>query len=156
MTHTHYKRTGRIQSFRGLLADNDQERIRIQGSVGAVAWRITKFGIIPGDPSDNTSSAIMKIYKDVQTTSTRTIDFGDHSLLGVALWSHNATLQNYTEDLSVIFDNEIFNQDIYITLDNAAGNDAVNYYLELEEVKVSKASMAQLAVAAARRDPSLS
>ena len=46
----HYKGTGKIHSFRGLLANGEQDKIGIQGSVGAVAWRITKFEIIPELP----------------------------------------------------------------------------------------------------------
>jgi len=38
----------------------------------------------------------------------------------------------------VIFDNEVFNQDIYITYtDNGGGsNEDINYYIELEQIKL--------------------
>ena len=41
--------------------------------------------------------------------------------------------------------------DLFITHTANSGAAAINYYIELEEVKVSAAGMAQLAVAAARR-----
>ena len=127
-----------IKSFRGLMQDNTQLTIRLGTNNGLTGYRITKFAIIPHDPTNNTSSMTMKIYKTPQTTSTRDIDFSDSALIGVALQSHNTTLQNYPEDLQVIFDNEIFNQDIYLTLNNAAGNDSCNYYLELEQIKLAQ------------------
>jgi len=125
-----------IKSFRGMMTDNTQETINLHTNDGSTGYRIVKFEIIPNDPSNNTSSMIMKIYKTPQDTSTRLIDFSDQTLIGVALYSHNATLQNYPEDLQIIFDSETFNQDIYITLNNAAGNDGCNYYIELEQVKL--------------------
>ena len=125
-----------IKTFRALMPDNTVDTVPLSTRDGSIGYKIKKFEIIPGDPSANTSSAIMKIYTTPQTGTTRTIDFSDQTLLAIALYSHNATLQNYTEDLQIIFDNMIFNQDIYITLNNAAGNDAVNYYLELEQVKL--------------------
>ena len=64
MTHTHYKGTGNIQSFRGLLADGGQDKIRIQGPVGAIAWRIIKFQIMGETPYEVANAEhIMKIYK---------------------------------------------------------------------------------------------
>ena len=125
-----------IKTFRTLMPDNTIDTIPLSTRDGSIGYRIKKFEIIPNDPTANTSSAIMKIYTVLQTAATREIDFSDQTLLGVAVYSHNSTMQNYPEDLQIIFDNMIFNQDIYITLNNAAGNDAINYYLELEQVKL--------------------
>ena len=36
----------------------------------------------------------------------------------------------------IIFDKEIFNQDIYITSKTITGSDEANYYIELEQVKL--------------------
>jgi len=38
---------------------------------------------------------------------------------------------------TIIFDHEIFNQDIYVTHWSDSGADACNYYIELEQVKLS-------------------
>ena len=56
MAHMHYTGTGKMHSFRGLLADGAQERIRIQGATGEIAWRVTKFQIMnpqAGEDADN-------------------------------------------------------------------------------------------------------
>jgi len=148
--HTHYKGTGKVHSFRGQLEDGEQKTIDIQGSVGAIAWRITKFQLFPSEPGVTKGEQLVKIYLDTQTAVTGAANFKDNSLLAAAYMGMNDAAY-YGNDYFVIFDNMIFNMDLHIThKDNATGV-AVNYYIELEEVKISAAGMAQLAVAAARR-----
>ena len=150
MTHMDYKRTGKTHSFRGLLADGGQDKIRIQGPVGDIAWRITKFAILGPDGNSHVESSI-KIYREKQTSIDGTINFGDADLLGAALYSQNSSAHQYPVDIVVIFDNALFSRNIYVTQSETVGSASCNYYIELEEVKVGKAGMAQLAVAAARR-----
>ena len=151
MAHQHYKGTGKMHSFRGLLADGGQDKIRIQGPVGAIAWRITKFQIFPGDPGSEHYEATIKIYREFQTTVDNTVNLSDQNLLGAAYYQDD-NAKHYASSDEVVFDNELFVRDIYVTYigtDSAIAD--MNYYIELEEVKVSAAGMAQLAVAAARR-----
>ena len=88
----------------------------------------------------NAASSIksaVKIYKTPQTTATDDIDFSDNTLLAAALISAKADQTAYPEDLKVIFDQEIFNQDIYVThIDEHAGSQFINYYIELEQIKL--------------------
>ena len=151
MAHMHYKGTGKIHSFRGLLVDGEQDKIGIQGSVGAVAWRIVKFQTIESAPGTSDVEIITKIYRESQDNIVGTIDFRDSELLGVAFYmSGNVTSE--TTSRTIIFDNALFSRNIYVsTLDVGAGTASINYYIELEEVKVSQAGMAQLSLAASRR-----
>jgi len=158
VAHMHYKGTGKVHSFKGLLADGAQTKIRIQGPVGAIAWRITKFQIMPHAPGDNNDQEhVVIIWREERSsaemadTTTSRPNFVNNELLGTAInISDISTSLNYAE--SVIFDNTLFSRNIYIShRDIAGGAQSVNYYIELEEVKVGKAGMAQLAVAAARR-----
>jgi len=151
MAHMHYKGTGKVHSFRGLLANGDQRKIRIQGSVGEIAWRITKFELMTQSPGIGSEAEhVVKIYKDEQDSITGTINFVDNALLGAAFLPVKTSL--FAQQLIVTFDNEIFSRNIYVTHTDNGGNAVdCNYYIELEEVKVSAAGMAQLAVAAARR-----
>jgi len=152
MAHMHYKGTGKVHSFRGLLADGKQRKIRIQGSVGAIAWRITKLHVMTHTPGGaNSVESVIKIYREEQSSVDTTVNFNDDELLAAAVWSSGATLYNNPEDMSVIFDNALFSRNIYVTHSETQNNEACNYYIELEEVKVSAAGMTQLAVAAARR-----
>jgi len=156
MAHMHYKGTGKVHSFRGLLTNVDggnQHKIRIQGPVGAIAWRITKFQVMQTEPGQVTVEHTLKIYREEQTTIDNAVNFADNELLGMAYY----TTSQYPESSSggyntVIFDNALFVRNIWVTHEDTAGSsESANYYIELEEVKVSAAGMAQLAVAAARR-----
>jgi len=150
MAHQHYTGTGKMHSFRGLLADGKQERIRIQGATGEIAWRITKFQAISSEPGIKQHESILKIYREEQTSVTGTIDFSNDELLAAINYtSGNASTETYF--ISVVLDNSLFVRNIYITHAEVDGTNSINYYIELEEVKVSAAGMAQLAVAAARR-----
>ena len=153
MTQMDYKRTGKMHSFRGLLADGGQDRIRIQGPTGNRAWRITKFQIMTEAPLTASGEAMVKIYREHQSSIANTVSFNDDELLAVAIFIHNDNYQN--TQTNIIFDNALFVRNLFVSYASDAGSNACNYYIELEEVKVGKASMAQLAVAAARRDQSL-
>jgi hypothetical protein len=159
MAHTHYKGTGKVHSFRGTLTQGDQQKIRIEGSVGAIAWRITKFQVIGYNMSGVDPESTVKIFREKQGTDTsgdpyKFIDFDDDELLAAAYFS-GASSNSNPIDMVVVFDNALFVRNIYLTHYNATAVGAldvkINYYIELEEVKVSAAGMAQLAVAAARR-----
>ena len=149
MAHMHYKGTGNVHSFRGLLADDDQRKIRIQGSVGAIAWRITKFEVFPESPGTLEYEGIAKIYREEQSALVGTVNFDDDELLGIAYYA--STNSKATSPMITIFDNALFVRNIYVSQVANTGTASLNYYIELEEVKVSAAGMAQLAVAAARR-----
>jgi len=157
MAHMHYTGTGKVHSFRGLLTDGEQQKIRIQGPVGAIAWRITKLGIIGYKPGrSNPVESIISIWREEQTSipDPMLVDFTNNELLGVGLWAMGedttAGSQVFSKE-TIIFDNALFSRNIYVTHVDNASSESCNYYIELEEVKVSAAGMAQLAVAAARR-----
>ena len=129
-----------IKSFRGKLADNDIERVFLHTNTGSTGYRIKKFQIMPGNPTNDNMEATVKIYKIPQTAASNTIDFEDQTMLAAAyIENHDGTsagFSNFTN--AVIFDNEIFNQDIFITMaaGSGAGTDGVNYYFELEQIKL--------------------
>ena len=126
-----------IKSFRGKIADEDKDSISLHTRDGSVGYRIKKFTIIPNDPTDDTATAaVMKIYSVKQTGAvTDTIDFADNTLLGCAFYSANT--DTTPGEMVVIFDNMTFNQDIYLTNSiNGSAELQMNYYLELEQVKL--------------------
>ncbi len=131
-----------IKSFRGLLADESQETIRLSTNDGMTGYRIVKFQIIAEKPSQQDQESFMKIYKVPQTTVTSEIDFTDPTLLAAAIWTGNTNLDTYPIGQVVIFDEEIFNQDIYITHEERRDVGRCNYYIELELIKLNKNSQA--------------
>jgi len=128
-----------IKTFRGLIADAAQDTIVLHTNDGSTGYRIVKFQIVPNEPGEDQHESTVKIYKVSQTTFNNTVDFSDNTLLGVAVWqSGNATggQDALWVPLITIFDHEIFNQDIYITHSETDGNNPINYYIELEQVKL--------------------
>jgi len=121
-----------VKTYRGLLADGAQDKIPLSTRDGSVGYRIVKFEIMP-DGGTGARNSIISIWKKEQTLPlVQGVNFTDPDLLGMALW-YNGT---YEVDDAVIFDNEIFNQDIYIGLFDSDGSSSCNYYLELEQMKL--------------------
>jgi len=150
MAHQHYKGTGQMHSFKGILATDGQARIRIEGATGEIAWRINKFQIMADDPGVGNVEAIVQIFREEQDTPSATVNFSNDEHLAVAFIAASSNAY-YAAPLEVIFDNALFVRNIYVTVKTVLGSSSINYYIELEEVKVSAAGMAQLAVAASRR-----
>ena len=138
-----------VKTFRGVLADGGQERIKLQTSAGKVGYRIVKFQVLPVDPSATAPESIVKIFKEEQATTVRTVNFTDNSLLGCAYFS-GAAASSQPIDMVIIFDREIFNQDIFIDhFDNSATIN-INYYLELEAIPLGSDEAALTTVKAMR------
>jgi len=127
-----------IKTFRGLLADGGQDQIRLQTIKGKVGYRIVKMAIIGNEPGAKSQESLVKIFKTNQTTLTDLVDFSDGDLLAVAYWSIHPDPQ-YGEGLTgpIIFDTEIFNQDIYVSHTDVNTGESCNYYIELEVVDLS-------------------
>jgi len=133
-----YEGVTMIKTFRGLIVNGTQDTILLHTTDGSVGYRIVKFQVMQTDPGSTSVEHTVKIYKTFQTTIDNAIDFSNQVLLGVALWQKQENVAYPVMD-SVIFDQEIFNQDIYITQASPAGeggSTACNYYLELEQVSL--------------------
>jgi len=123
-----------VKTFRGLLADDGQDRIRLQTIKGKVGYRIVKFDIIDGAPGTLNSENVVKMYKTEQSTIDAVVNFTDSDLLGIAFYKPQVLTR------IIFFDSEIFNQDIYVThKDISANNNPCNYYIELEVIPLDDA-----------------
>jgi len=127
-----------VKTFRGQLSSGSAELIRLSTIKGKVGYRIIKFEVMPLGVN-LTIENVMKIYKTLQASGTNVINFTDSDLLAAAILKlGSGSTEALTMD--VIFDREIFNQDISITsLDDGGGNRACNYYLELEVIPLDDA-----------------
>jgi hypothetical protein len=123
-----------IKTFRGLMTDDTMDTISLHTNNGSTGYKIVKFQVMPA--GDDDIEATVKVYSTRQTTNSNAIDFSDQTLLAAIFFTMHSTGQTYPEDVTVIFDNMIFNQDIYVTLrcHNVAAD--LNYYIELEQVKL--------------------
>jgi len=130
-----------IKTFRGCLGDGDQQRIRLSTKKGKIGYRIVKFQIFFEQPGVDSQDSIVAIWKIKQTsvpTGNSIIDFADGNLLGVAQAVQAASILYQQSEGPIIFDREIFNQDIYVThTDQESASLRCNYYIELETINMS-------------------
>jgi hypothetical protein len=130
-----------IKSFRGLIADGAIDIISLHTNTGSTGYKITKFEIMANQPGAQTYENIVKIYKIPQSSVDGVIDFSDNTLLAAAYFESNSGAGSLPFYQFAIFDNEIFNQDIYITASdvNVPGGvgQPINYYIELETMPLA-------------------
>jgi len=124
-----------IKTFRGLMADGAQDTIVLHTNDGSTGYKIVKFELFPSNPGTTVQESIVKVFSIDQTTSTATVDFSDNTLLAASYIALNSTTY-YGSDIVTIFDNMVFNQDITLTHVELKATATVNYYLELEQVKL--------------------
>jgi len=130
-----------IKTYRGILLDGGQDKIRLKTIKGEIGYRIVKFDIIPQKPVTAANECVVQIWKVSQgdpPVISSEIDFSDQTLLGIGIYSNQTDTTYYPDDQTVIFDSEIFNQDIYITHKNETGAVSCNYYLQLEQVPLNE------------------
>ena len=126
-----------IKSFRGSIIPGFKDTIVLHTNTGSTGYRITKFQVLESVPGTIDSQTVCKIFSIPQTTVNATIDFSDNTLLGAA-YQRTGNSGGDPANIIVVFDNMTFNQDVYITMADAVGNTAaVNYYIEMEQVKLS-------------------
>ena len=126
-----------VKSFRSLMTHNTQDTIVLHTNTGSTGYRIKKLEVIPQKPGVDHQEGVFKFYSIPQTTIDGTIDFSDNTLLAVAYMGHNngGSAAN-SEQIIISFDNATFNQDVYVTYFEDAGNKSANYYIEMEQIKL--------------------
>ena len=143
-----------IKSYRGLLTDGGQDKIRLTTTDGRVGYRIVKFQIMPKQPGNVAQESVVQIWtKQLATvpTSSQTINFTDSDLLAAGIGMYGGLSGNTVPFLeTIIFDKQVFNQDIYITHTDNESTQDINYYIELEQIKLSSAQAELLIVKSLR------
>jgi len=131
-----------IKSYKGLIADGGVETIALHTNDGKTGYKIVKLTIMPNDPGGVSTEHILQISRledaSYVQSPTTVVDFGDSSLIGAAIVNNNTNSSAYPASTSVIFDNEIFNQDIYLVHKTENTTAKLNWYMELEQIKLSK------------------
>jgi len=140
-----------IKSYRGQLDDGGQDKIRLTTTDGRMGYKVIKFQILPPAPGATTHELVGKIYTMEQTTVTGTVDFSDSTLLAAAIFAQSS--DSFNSFHSVIFDNSIVNQDMYVTIDDSQNAAGANYYIELEQIKLTAAQAEVLIVKDLRVQP---
>jgi hypothetical protein len=133
-------------SFRGkIIPGTDAQKINLKTIKGKTGYKIKKFQIISTTPGGGNFEYIFQVYNKNHETET-SVDFTDNSTLAVAyLRGSTGSQDDFFNTQTIIFDNAVFNQNIFIAgADGAGGTTACNFYLELETVKLSELESTQL------------
>ena len=126
-----------IKSFRGLLADGAVQHIRLSTNNGLTGYHIKKFQAMAAD-TGKLQQSVMKLFSvEPDATATDDINFDDPTLMGAIYFTKNDDTK-YPITESVFFENVAVNQDMYITHKDASTGEPLNYYLELEQMKLDK------------------
>jgi len=126
-----------IKTFRGILANGATDRIRLSTKKGKVGYRLIKFQVINQNPTTLNVECVLKIEKN-PTTASLLIDFSQSSTLAVGHYTSGEASNTVPVNMTILMDQEIFNQDIYVTQIGQGSNiDLMNYYIELEVTTLS-------------------
>ena len=133
-------------SFRGTLDIGVQQSIKLSTMNGKTGYRIKNFQIMSSTPGSTSVEYVCKIYSKSQAAASisAAVQFTESDLLAVNYYQDNQGEQ-YSDSTLVIFDNEVFNQDISIyCADASGGTKPCNFYIELETVSLSDIQATQL------------
>ena len=111
------------------------DTITLHTNNGLTGYKIKKFQVMQATDAD--IEATIKIFSVRQSSNENSIDFSDTTLLAAAYFTSSSSGQVYPEDQNVVFDNIIFNQDIFVTLRGHNFAADVNYYIELEQMDLT-------------------
>jgi len=127
-----------IKTFRGSLADLEQETIHLRTKDGKTGYRIVKFAIMANTPGVAFQASVIKIFTEQQATVDALVNFSDDSLLGASYLETHGAIQDANYRTDTVFEGtRIFNQDIFVTHKDVQTGAACNYYIELEQVKLN-------------------
>ena len=125
-----------IKSFRGKLADGVIDHITLHTNTGSTGYRIVKMNLFAAKPGAASQESVVKIFKVPQSTVNGQVDFSDNTLIAAGYLLNHLTATDNPAYMYTLFDNEVFNQDIYITHSEVKNTEEINYYIELEQIKL--------------------
>jgi len=126
-----------IKSFRGKLTDGEMRTIILHTNTGTTGYRIKKFQVMTADNVGSIeNSSLLAIFKIPQATAPTSVSFDDNTLLAAADYRQHDNEAYGIAANNIVFDNEVFNQDIYITHKDLNSGASMNYYIELEQIQL--------------------
>ena len=124
-----------VKSFRGEIADGAVDSIVLHTNTGSTGYKIVKLQLFPHKFGTEDQKSTITIFSVPQTTPSNEVDFSNNTLLAAACLSTDNSENNPLNN-NVVFDNMTFNQDVYVTHKDSETGANVNYYIEMEQVKL--------------------
>tara|TARA_Y100000004_G_C8782664_1_gene355678 strand:+ start:190 stop:666 length:477 start_codon:yes stop_codon:yes gene_type:complete len=132
-----------VKSFKGIIAQDEVQKINLSNNDGKTGYRIIKFQVFPHDIDGSTSHEdLVQVWtsKLAADNATNDADFTMGDMIAAAYYvrssNPSAPYVATIADDHVVVDNAVFNQDIYISMKTGQTNQKINYYLELEQIKL--------------------
>ena len=125
-----------IKTFRGTLADDTFETLRLSTNDGLTGYRIKKFRLIPTEPGGLSAEHIVQVYSVTPASNTNVINFDNPLVIAAGFCSNATSGDNYPTEDTIIIDAVTVNQDIFVSHKIRNGTGSINYYLELEQIKL--------------------
>jgi len=130
-----------LKTFRGLIKDLGTDTIALHTNDGSTGYRIKNLVIFASTPGVIDVGHVVQVFTEPKTVTSLydNVDFSDQTLLAAAYYKDDEGGAGYADIgfIHVAFDNQIFNQDIYVTHADVKSAQPVNYYLELEQMKLA-------------------
>ena len=128
-----------IKTFRGQMDNDETQIIALHTNNGAMGYQVHKMQMLAGTPANQNTEGMITVWSTsvaaAAAVGLATVDFSNQELLGVGFYSSSSSATIYPEDQIIIFDNMVFNQDIYLVC-NTGGAAPLNYYMESEQRKL--------------------
>jgi len=133
-------------SFKGVLDEGLEERIKLATLNGKRGYRITKFHTMDRTPGAANYETTTKIYSKAQGSGSTGVDFTESDLLAASYIEDASAITSVGASMSntIIFDNVVFNQDIFVNSASLTGTAGTNYYIELETIALTDVQATQL------------
>lgn len=140
-------------SYKGKITPGtDAHLIKLSTLKGKTGYKLNKLSILSTTPGANEYEYICQVFSGPPPSSSATVDFTNDNLMGVAYIEDHPSAVYVANPPTIIFDNAITNQDIYITIvDGAGGTTPCNFYIELETMSLSDLQTTQLTLKNLRR-----
>ena len=131
-----------IKTFKGKVSsytsgNTGKLRIRLGTNDGKTGYFIRKFQALGIDLTGREQESVLQVFSVDPGTPSGLVDFDNPTLLA-ALFYEQVASTSYFGGQAIIIDNKKINQDIFITHDEAKSDHDVNFYLELEQVKLTQ------------------
>ena len=124
-------------TYRGQLPVGEEAELKLSTNNGLTGYKIKKFQIISSAPGTGNHEYVGKVRLTKDPNIDATVNFNDPSLIAVNYLTDNSSSAGNPPGDIIIFDSEVFNQDVFINITDATGNTIpCNYYLELEKMKL--------------------
>ena len=125
------------KTFRGQIKDLASETIHLHTNNGSTGYMIKKFELMSTQPGAVDGEHVVQIFTIPKTDTSKydNVDFSDQTLLASGYISTDTSEVN-ADTRTIIFDNMIFNQDIFVTHADVKGALPVNYHIELEQMRL--------------------